>query len=139
MNKAILDTGPIVALFNKNDILHPVSINFIKNYKGALFSNLAVVTEVSYLLDFSIDAQIDFLRWIERGAINLVELKSEDFLRISNLMDKYRDLPMDFADGSVILTCEKIETREIVTIDSDFEIYRYQNKIKFKNLFPQTF
>ncbi|MGA1826461.1 MAG: type II toxin-antitoxin system VapC family toxin [bacterium] len=139
MNKAILDTGPIVALFNKNDILHPVSINFIKNYKGALYSNLAVITEVSYLLDFSIDAQIDFLKWIERGAINLVELKSEDFLRISNLMDKYRDLPMDFADGSIIVTCEKIETKDIVTIDSDFGIYRYQNKIKFRNLFPQTF
>ncbi|EKO16628.1 toxin-antitoxin system, toxin component, PIN domain protein [Leptospira kirschneri str. H2] len=49
-NVALIDSGPIVALFNSKDKFHRSIYNFIKSYKGSLFSTWAVVTEVIYFL-----------------------------------------------------------------------------------------
>ncbi|EMN00084.1 toxin-antitoxin system, toxin component, PIN domain protein [Leptospira noguchii str. 1993005606] len=60
-NVVLIDSGPIVALFNSKDKFHRSIYNFIKSYKGSLFSTWAVVvTEVIYLLSFSIGFNLIF-------------------------------------------------------------------------------
>ncbi|TQE83237.1 toxin-antitoxin system, toxin component [Leptospira noguchii] len=59
-NVALIDSGPIVALFNSKNKFHRSIYNFIKSYKGSLFSTWAVVTEVIYLLSFSIGFNLIF-------------------------------------------------------------------------------
>jgi len=135
MKKVLVDTGPMVALFNANDNYYLQAIEFIKFNEAELYTTMACITETVYVLDFNINAQLDFLNWIAKGGIQIIELDGKNILRCSELMEKYSDLPMDFADATIVSTCEKLETREIATIDSDFEIYRYLNKQKFKNLF----
>lgn len=135
MKKVLVDTGPMVALFNANDNYYLQAIEFIKFNKTQLYTTMACITETVYVLDFNINAQLDFLNWIAKGGIQIMELDGKNILRCSELMGKYSDLPMDFADATIVSACEKLETKEIATIDSDFEIYRYKNKQKFKNLF----
>ncbi len=60
----VVDSGPLVALFDKDDRFHADALRFIQRLKGRAVSNLAVVTEVSYLLDFSRKAQLDFWQWV---------------------------------------------------------------------------
>ncbi|WP_036086684.1 MULTISPECIES: type II toxin-antitoxin system VapC family toxin [Leptospira] len=123
-NVALIDSGPIVALFNTNDKFHKSTYKFIKSYKGSLFSSWPVVTEVVYLLSFSIDAQSDFLEWIERGSIQILDIQLEDLRYIKTRMKKYSDLSMDLADASLMCIAERQGIERIISIDSDFSIYK---------------
>jgi len=67
VQKALIDSGPLIALFDKSDSYHKQSVEFFKEFKGILWTTWPVVTEVSHMLDFSIQVQINFLTWIERG------------------------------------------------------------------------
>lgn len=133
--RIVIDSGPLVALFNKGDIHCADALEFLENNSSPLYTTLAVITEVVYVLDFSIKAQTDFLEWIFKGGLTILNLVQNDFKRLKYLMEKYKDLPMDFADGTVIVACENLKTQCIATIDKDFEIYRYQDNKKFIHVF----
>lgn len=124
MQKSILDTGPIVALFDRNDHYYRDIYDFMQDYYGKLYTTLPVVTEVLFLLDFNIETQLDFIRWIEAGAVEFVDIKTNDLSYIRKMMEKYQNVPMDFADASLMLISEKLNFQEIISIDKDFFIYR---------------
>ena len=134
-NEALIDSGPLMALFDRDDKYHKSSIEFIKEYRGKLISTTAVMTEVCYLLDFSVKVQIDFLTWVKNGGIQLSELKQADLNRIIQLTQKYSDLPMDFADSTLVAIGERLNVSQIATIESDFYVYRFHQKHAFENIF----
>jgi predicted nucleic acid-binding protein len=129
--KAVVDSGPLVALFDGRDADHARVVSFLKSYRGRLHSTLAVVTEVVHLLDFSHDAQHDFLSWFFGGAVRCLDLTDDDAQRAIALHAKYADRPMDFADATLIAIAERLEIREALTLDSDFRFYRFRNRQAF--------
>jgi predicted nucleic acid-binding protein len=135
--RVVIDTGPLVALFNRDDDLHGQALRFLQGFRGELLSNMAVVTEVMYLLAFNLEAQKDFLRWITGGALTLIEPDRTDFQRVTSLIDKYSDLPMDFTDGLLVATCERLAIKHIATVDDDFTIYRFRGRGRFVNVFHE--
>jgi hypothetical protein len=135
MKNTLIDAGPLIALFNKNDRYHNKIKLFLKDYRGILTSTWPVLTEVSHMLDFNTQTQIDFLTWVNLGGINIEDIEKEDIARMIELSKKYSDIPMDLADASLIVTAEKINIKEIITIDSDYYIYRTINKEMLKNVF----
>jgi predicted nucleic acid-binding protein len=86
------------------------------------------------MLDFSIDAQLDFLDWASQGGLQIHELNGIDLERIITLTKKYRDRPMDLADASLIITSEKLGIKQIISIDNDFNIYRRADKKPLQNI-----
>ena len=134
MKKILIDSGPMIALFNRDDKYHDASVGFIKKNKHELITTLASITEVTHLLDFSREAQSNFLEWIRLGAVNIVNITIHDIERIKWLMDKYADLPMDFADACLVHLGEKLDINEVATIDRDFDIYRKSNRRSFTKL-----
>ncbi|MBI9108761.1 MAG: PIN domain-containing protein [Spirochaetales bacterium] len=135
MKNTLIDAGPIIALFNKNDKYHEKIKDFLKNYKGLLLSTWPVVTEVSHMLDFNVQTQIDFLTWVDLGGIAIENIDNEDIARIIELSKKYSDVPMDLADASLVVLSEKKNIKEIITIDSDYYIYRTIKKEMIENIF----
>lgn len=133
--RIVIDAGPLLALFDRDDGYHDQAIEFIKGYAGELITNLAVVTEVAYLLDFSVQAQSDFVRWVGSGALSVMGMGNADWARVADLLVKYRDLPMSFTDASLVATCERLEIKEVATVDRDFDIYRYRGRTGFQNVF----
>ncbi|EPG68164.1 type II toxin-antitoxin system VapC family toxin [Leptospira wolffii] len=121
---ALIDSGPMIALFNASDEYHKSVFKFLKSYKGSLKTTWPVITEVVYLLSFSVSAQSDFLEWIERGGVQISEIAVRDLKYIKNRMQKYSDLPMDLTYASLMCLAEREEISKIVSIDSDFSIYR---------------
>lgn len=134
MKKILLDSGPMIALFDASDSYHKKACDFIKKNKYPLVSTIASITEALYMLDFSRDAQLDFLEWISRGAIEIHDICVQDFCRIKELTKKYADLPMDFADSCLVYLAEKYNLDTIATIDRDFTIYRITGKKKFNTI-----
>lgn len=131
MRKILIDSGPLIALFDRNDKYHLASVEFIKNNKSELITTIASITETLHLLDFSRNAQIDFLGWVNAGALNIEQITSSDIARIKELTIKYSDLPMDFADACLVLLGEKLNISSIATIDRDFDVYRLKGKKTF--------
>ena len=99
MKRIIIDSGPLIALFDASDKYHTKAKEFIKNNTSELITTLASITETLHLLDFNLMAQIDFLEWISKGAITIENIERDDLDRIKSLMVKYQNLPMDFADA----------------------------------------
>ena len=132
MKKILIDSGPLIALFDSSDRYHHEAVNFIKTNKFPLITTLASITETLHLLDFNRNAQIDFLEWVHRGAVEIYNIENSDFNRLKALTEKYRDLPMDFADSCLVYLAEKLNLNTIATIDRDFTIYRIQGRRKFK-------
>ena len=130
-----VDAGPLIALFDQSDIDHQRSLEFFASWKGRGFVTTAVIAETAHLLSFHTEAMLDFLRWLQKGAFD-VEDVGGDLGRIVELMEKYRDVPMDFADATVVAACERLNVQHVATLDGDFTVYRFQRKMPFHNVFP---
>ena len=129
---AILDTGPWVALIDRSESRHIECVQWLKNFSGRLYSTEAVLTEVLYILNFSITAQCAALDFILESVIEIVPSSTDSLKKTKNLMKKYADLPMDFADATIV--CLSIETgiQNIATFDKkDFTIYKLPKKKSF--------
>ncbi len=131
MKKILIDSGPLIALFDRSDKYHQASTEFIKKNRSELVTTIASITEVLHLLDFSRNAQVDFLSWVDAGAVTVEPITTDDFQRIRELIVKYSDLPMDFADACLVFLGEKMNVHKVATIDRDFDIYRLKGKKSF--------
>ncbi|NEX23767.1 hypothetical protein G3480_26475 [Thiorhodococcus mannitoliphagus] len=89
------------------------------------------------MLGFAPQAQRDFLFWAE-GALTIDTETPGDLPRIRALLEKYSDLPADFADASLVALCERLRVTTVATVDSDFTVYRMRDRRGFRNLFFET-
>ena len=137
LNTILIDAGPLIALFDKDDNYHNKIIEFLKDKKFKYITTNAVITEVTYMLNFSIEAQILFFEWIMKEGVLLQEIQQNDIGRIVELTKKYRDRPMDYADATLVVAAEKTGIKQIISIDSDFDIYRLPKKVRIENIFKE--
>ena len=93
-----------------------------------------MIAEVVFLLRASQGARRDFLAWVQR-AMTIDPGARGDLRRIGELMEKYQDLPADFADVSLVAMAERLNIQRIATIDKDFLVYRFNGKQPFENVF----
>jgi predicted nucleic acid-binding protein len=135
MTNILVDAGPLIALFDRDDKYHESMKRLIRVRGYRFVSTVAVLTEVTHMLDFNINVQLDFLTWVMTKGLILQEIRQEDMPRIIELTRKYSDLPMDFADATLVIAAERTGIRIIISVDSDFDIYRLPGKVKISNLF----
>jgi len=134
----LIDAGPLIALFDSGDKHHEPVKAFIKGRSFRFVSTLAVFTEVSHMLDFSAKAQQDFYEWVMHKGVIISDIHQNDMHRVAALTAKYADLPMDFADATLVITSEKTGIREIISLDKDFDIYRLPGKERIRNVYGQS-
>jgi uncharacterized protein len=136
----IADTGFWLALGDKNDKNHQIANNFAKSTDERLITTYPVMTEVCHLLlkRQGVNAQLNFVSMYQLGAFDVFEIPNEDKNRVFSLMQQYADLPMDFADASLVLLAEKLGHGKILSTDTrDFLTYRWKNAKPFKNLLAE--
>jgi predicted nucleic acid-binding protein len=128
----LLDTGPWVALLDKSESRHNECTAWLKNFEGDILSTEAVLTEVLYLLDFSLAAQQGALDFVLTGAVTLVPSSLKSLETAKGLLAKYSDLPMDFADATLVALANELNVGHIATLDQkDFSIYRFGKNKSF--------
>ncbi|MFU2489365.1 type II toxin-antitoxin system VapC family toxin [Thauera sp. WH-1] len=138
MLRTIADSGPLIALFEPAERNHARVRSFIENYEGALLTTWPVLTEVVHMLGHSVDRQLAFLEWVERGGVEVTTPGAGAVSLIRQLSEKYRDLPMDIADGSLIVLALESGVRDILTLDRDFDVYRLPDRSRFNNVLATT-
>ncbi|MDR1869539.1 MAG: PIN domain-containing protein [Treponema sp.] len=137
LDSILIDAGPLIALFDSSEKRHRKMRTFLKEHPYRFVSTIAVFTEVSHMLDFSAAAQRDFYEWVMYKGVIISDINQVDMHRIVALTEKYADIPMDFADATLVVTAEKTGIREIISLDKDFDIYRLPGKEQILNVYRE--
>jgi len=132
----LLDTGPIVALLDRNERYHQKSMAAIQELRKPLATCEAVIAEACYLLRDLSGASETVIENVEKGVFQIALTLPKSAAAVRRILRKYRDLPIDFADACLIRMAEELNTCEILTLDSDFDIYRWNRTRSFQLLIP---
>jgi hypothetical protein len=125
VHAVLVDAGPLIALFDRSDPHHEVCRETLQTIRDPLATVWPVLTEAMYLLAFSWDAQRALWEMVETEVLALAPLDQRDAPRMRELMEKYRNLPMDLAAAALVRVAERERLRRIFTLDRrDFQLYR---------------
>jgi uncharacterized protein len=137
VGRALVDTGAIVALVNRDDRHHDEAVEWFRRFRGRLLTTEAVITETAYVLAASPAHQRAALLWLERArAAGLLQVEAvADYAALARIMAQYGNLPCDYADASLIALAERTGVAAIATVDQrDFSVYRLRGRRRFRIL-----
>jgi predicted nucleic acid-binding protein len=121
----LIDTGPLVALFDPQDGQHERCVKVLKRIREPLSTTTPVLTEAFHMLGPSSVGSERLREFIEKDGLSVWFLSRPALIRVFELMEQYADHPMDLADASLVVAAESVSTRKVFTIDrSDFATYR---------------
>lgn len=127
----LTDASALVALLNPHDQYHQPALNAVaKSYEDPLVTTIQCFTEATRMVSGKNVRYPDLTIYqrLESGLIQLHYPGPAEIQRAVALVRKYRDTPMSFADASLIAAAETLNQRRIFTYDSDFQIYRINDR-----------
>ena len=129
----LLDTGALVSLLDRSQARHRDFVNFFEAWEAKAVSTEAVLTEATHLLNRAPGGAVACLEFFLRGGGLLVPTSPPALARCRDLMEKYSDLPIDFADATLVVLAEDLGTNLILTTDRrDFGVYRVADGRSFE-------
>jgi predicted nucleic acid-binding protein len=129
----IIDTGPLVALFDDTEPAHKHCHAVLKKQVSAPMTTWPVLTEAFHFLGGWDRGQGKLWDFVLSGGIRVVEIAEELQPRVHELMKKYSDNPMDLADASLVAISEHHRIKKIFTLDRrDFSRYRPRHCARFE-------
>lgn len=130
----LVDTGPLVALFNPKDSYHAQSHKVLQTLREPLLTTIPVLTEAFHLLCPGSKRALALGAFVQKKGITVWSLKDENLNTAMLLMEKYEDKPMDLADASLITAPQVLAIHRIFTIDrNDFLAYRIASGHSFRS------
>jgi predicted nucleic acid-binding protein len=133
---AIVDTGPLVAFFDRAERHHRWAIERIEELEAPLLVCEPVLAEAMYLLGGHSRAQDALWSLMENGALDVAFQVGEHVGALRKLLHRYPDTPMSLADACLVRMAEIHEHHATVTLDSDFSIYRKHGRIPLALIQP---
>ena len=121
----LVDTGPLIALFDPQDEQHSRCRQTLKEIREPILTTIPVLTETFHMLGPASIGSERLRDFVEDGGLSVWFLDRTWLTRSFELMERYADHPMDLADASLVAAAEALGTRKVFTIDrKDFETYR---------------
>jgi len=133
---AIADTGPLVAFFDRAERHHAWAAERVRELAAPLLVCEPVLAEAMYLLAGLPKAQDALFGLLENGALRVAFHVEEHVPALRALHRKYRDRPMSLADACIVRMAELFERHQVLTLDSDFSVYRKHGREPLVLLLP---
>ncbi len=134
MKPLLIDTGVIVALLDRSERHHRSCVKAVDAFTAPLVTCEPVIAEACYLLRSLPGAQQSVLLNVERGVFQIPFRLDTETAAVRALMKKYRNRPMDLADACLVCLATRLDTGKILTLDSDFSVFRWGKNRPFENL-----
>ena len=135
---ALINTGAILALLDRTDRWHPVCVEVFRQLRLPLLTSEAVLTELFHLVGDSRREMEAAWAFVRSGALVQGAIEHEELPLLRNLMSRYADRPLDFADATLVHLAKRESLSTILTVDfADFETYRIEGKRRFRILPPR--
>lgn len=134
MRATLLDTSVIVALLDRDERYHGQCVEAVSELVGPLATCEAVITEACYLLRRIRGATEAVIRNVAGGVFQTPVRLADQADTVEKLIKKYRDVPMDLADACLVDLADRMDSGQILTLDGDFNVYRWRARRKFRLL-----
>ena len=132
---ALADTSAILALLDRDDRWHDACVEAFAKVRGPLLTSEAVLTELFHLVASRLHEIESAWGFVRSGALTLGAITDADVPALSELMHRYHDRPMDFADATLVHLAARESLTTILTVDvSDFQTYRTAGRRRFRIL-----
>jgi len=129
----LCDAGVLLCLVDRTQPQHTAYRITVTGLAKPLITTWSCLTEAMYLAlhrgGWAMQKQLGQL--LLDQLLVIYEIQQDDYARLLDLMEKYRDRPMDLADATLVLAAEKTGYRQILTLDSDFLFYRIGDRDTF--------
>lgn len=135
--KIIVDTGPLVAFLNRRDQHHDWVKLQLATIPPPLITCEAVISEACFLLRKIAGAHDALLECIHNNLIEISFDLKKEVTAIKKMIAQYRTIPMSFADACLVRLAEQYPHSRILTLDSDFAIYRKNGRQTIPILMPK--
>lgn len=132
----ILDTGPLVAFIHAPDRYHDWARETLREVEAPMMTCEAVISEACFLLGNWPSAVEKIGGFLRSDVIEIPFSFAEHGGEVIALMKRYANVPMSFADACLVSMSEQYEGALVLTLDSDFEIYRRHRRRKIPLLAP---
>jgi uncharacterized protein len=136
VTSAIIDTGPLIAFFDRSERYHRWVTDRINELEMPLLVCEPVLVEATYLLRRNSKTRDFLFELVEDGALKVAFRIEEHVRALRKLMQKYRDTPISLADGCIVLMAEIHGSHSVLTLDSDFLIYRKSERTPLPLIYP---
>ena len=134
--QAIVDRGPLVAFFDRSERYHGWVAARVEELDAPLLVCEPVLTEALYLLARFPKAQDALFGLLQNGALVVAFRLEEHIGALHRLLRKYRDTPMSLADACVVRMAEIHDNHSVLTLDSDFTVYRKHGRTPITLMHP---
>ena len=131
----LIDTGAILATIDHNDLWHGRCAAVVRESNRPWMTSEAVLTELFHMVGHARHEMEGAWAFVRSGLIVVATISQSELPELHELMSKYWDRPMDFADATLVHLARREGLNTILTIDrADFETYRIEGKRKFRIL-----
>jgi uncharacterized protein len=134
MKPVLLDSGVIVAWLDQSEQNHSRCVDALGDFRAPLITCEAVIAESCYLLRGLPGAAEVVIENVATGVFQIPFQLTTAAPEIRHILHKYRDRKIDLADACLIHLATSFGTGEILTLDSDFQEYRWGRRNAFRNL-----
>lgn len=132
----ILDTGVLIAFLMPKDKFHPWAVSQLSQVTDPVITCEPVITETCFLAQRIHHGQSTILKLIKEGHIQLPFTLNQEIEAIHNLMERYASVPMSLADACLVRMGEIYDDSAVLTLDSDFQIYRKHRNQNISVIMP---
>lgn len=124
MTYIAVDTGPLVALINRRDSQHAWAKQVLSTIEPPIFSCEPVLSEACFLLRVTDGGPEAVLGLVARGVVRVDFRVATEIEPVLDLIRRFRTVPMSLADACLVRMTELEPRSAVLTLDSDFSIYR---------------
>jgi predicted nucleic acid-binding protein len=132
----LIDTGAIVALLDRSERHHEACVETLEHLTSPLVTCEAVIAESCYLMRRLPGAAEAVLENVAKGVFRIPLELAAAAPQVQRILRKYRNQEIDLADACLIHLAGEVRSGDILTLDSDFEVYRWGANRPFQRLLP---
>lgn len=136
MTHVLVDTGPLVAFLNRRDRYHRWVSDVLERVAPPVMTCEAVLSEACFLLQEASGGADAVLELVSRGIVKSTFRLDGELAAVRRLMTKYSNVPMSLADACLVRMTELERNSIVLTLDSDFRIYRRHRRQTVPAIMP---
>ena len=135
-SRVIVDTGPLVALLNGKDNAHAWVVQQLQDIQPPMITCESVLAEATYLTRQTPGARVALIEMVGEGFLTIGMAVADHHSALLAMVRRYADVPMSLADACLVRLAELFPQSPVLTLDSDFSVYRKNGRQVIEVLRP---
>ncbi len=135
-SRVIVDTGPLVALLNRKDHSHAWVVQQLQDIQPPMVTCESVLAEATYLTRQTPGVRVALIEMVGEGFLTIGMAVADHHSALLAMVRRYADVPMSLANACLVRLAELFPQSPVLTLDSDFSVYRKNGRQVIEVLRP---